>query len=80
MQLLKRNLVLVAVQKQIGGARGMAKESTEKLCNAVTLDVIRPLQALAAGIRSRTITALVKALEDVKAAGVDPAAAINLMD
>jgi hypothetical protein len=80
LQLLKRNLVLVTVQKQIGGARGMAKESTDKLCNAVTLCIIRPLQALAASIRARTVTALVKALEEVKVAGVNPAAAINLMD
>jgi hypothetical protein len=48
----------------------MAKVSTDKLCNAVTLDVMRPLQALDAGRLARTVTALVKALEEIRAAAL----------
>jgi hypothetical protein len=61
-------------------AEGMAEEATDKLGNAVTLDVMRPLQAFDAGGRARTVTALVKALAEAKAAGVDPAMALNLVD
>ena len=50
-------------------------------CHAVTLDVMRPLQALFdSGGRARTVTALVKALAEAKAAGVDPALALRLVD
>ena len=61
-------------------AEGMAEEATDKLGNAVTLDVMRPLQAFDSGGRARTVTALVKALAEAKAAGVDPAMALNLVD
>jgi len=61
-------------------AEGMAEEATDKLGNTVTLDVMRPLQAFDAGGRARTVTALVKALSEAKAAGVDPAAALHLVD
>jgi len=61
-------------------AEGMAEEATDKLGNTVTLDVMRPLQAFDAGGRARTVTALVKALAEAKAAGVDPAMALNLVD
>jgi hypothetical protein len=61
-------------------AEVMAEEATEKLGNAVTLDVMRPLQAFDSGGRARTVTALVKALAEAKAAGVDPAAALHLVD
>ena len=61
-------------------AEGMAEEATEKLGSAVTLDVMRPLQAFDAGGRARTVTALVKALAEAKTAGVDPAAALHLVD
>jgi hypothetical protein len=61
-------------------AEGMAEEATDKLGNTVTLDVMRPLQAFDAGGRARTVSALVKALAEAKAAGVDPAMALNLVD
>lgn len=61
-------------------AEGMAEEATDKLGSAVTLDVMRPLQAFDSGGRARTVTALVKALAEAKAAGVDPAMALNLVD
>jgi hypothetical protein len=44
------------------------------------MDVMRPLQAFDAGGRARTVTALVKALAEAKAAGVDPAMALHLVD
>jgi hypothetical protein len=58
----------------------MAEEATDKLGNLVTMDVMRPLQAFDAGGRTRTVTALVKALAEAKAAGVDPATALRLVD
>ena len=61
-------------------AEGMAEEATDKLGNTVTLDVMRPLQAFDAGGRARTVTALVKALAEAKAAGVEPARALHLVD
>lgn len=61
-------------------AEGMAEEATDKLGNTVTLDVMRPLQAFDAGGRARTVTALVKAMVEAKAAGVDPSMALNLVD
>lgn len=61
-------------------AEGMAEEATDKLGNTVTLDVMRPLQAFDAGGRARTVMALVKAMAEAKAAGVDPSTALNLVD
>lgn len=61
-------------------AEQMAEEASDKLGNTVTLDVMRPLQAWDSGGRARTVTALVKALAEAKAAGVDPAAALHLVD
>ena len=61
-------------------AEGMAEEATDKLGNTVTLDVMRPLQAFDSGGRARTVTALVKAMAEAKAAGVDPSMALNLVD
>ena len=45
----------------------------------VTLDVMRALQAFDSGGRART-GRLVKGLAEAKAAGVDPAAALHLVD
>jgi hypothetical protein len=61
-------------------AEGMAEEATDKLGNSVTLDVMRPLQAFDSGGRARTVTAMIKALAEAKAAGIDPAAALHLVD
>ena len=61
-------------------AEAMAEEATDKLGSAVTLDVMRPLQAFDSGGRARTVTALVKALAEAKEAGVDPAIALKLVD
>ena len=55
--------------------------STDKLGSAVTLDVMRPLQAFDAGGRARAITRLwVQTLAQAKEAGVDPSDALRLVD
>lgn len=61
-------------------AAAMAEEATEKLGTAVTLDVLRPLQAFDAGGRARALSAIVQALAQAKEAGVDPSPAFNLVD
>ncbi|MCB0636583.1 MAG: hypothetical protein KDC54_08185 [Lewinella sp.] len=61
-------------------AEAMAEEATGKLGSAVTLDVMRPLQAFDAGGRARAITAIVGALAQAKEAGVDPDTALKLVD
>ena len=61
-------------------AAGMAKEATEKLGTAVTLDTLRPLQAFDAGGRARAITAVIGALAQAKEAGIDPAKAMQMVD
>lgn len=52
----------------------IAQEATEKLGSAITMDVVRPLQAFDAGGRARAFAAMVKALAEAKAAGLDPQA------
>jgi len=58
----------------------IAEETSEKFGLAVTLDVMRPLQAFDAGGRARAITAIVGALAQAKEAGVDPSEAMKLVD
>ncbi|PRX37908.1 Phage portal protein BeeE [Meinhardsimonia xiamenensis] len=61
-------------------ATGIAEEATEKLGTAVTLDVMRPLQAFDAGGRARALNVIVGALAQAKEAGVDPTDALKLVD
>lgn len=61
-------------------AVGMAEEATAKLGGAVTLDVMRPLQAYDAGGRARALTAVVQAMAQANEAGVDPSLALKLVD
>ncbi|MEY8841068.1 hypothetical protein AB9K41_18730, partial [Cribrihabitans sp. XS_ASV171] len=61
-------------------AEAMAEEATDKLGSAVTLDVMRPLQAFDAGGRARAAATVVQALAMAKEAGVDPAMALKLVD
>lgn len=61
-------------------ATGIAEEATDKLGSAVTLDVMRPLQAFDAGGRARAVTAMVKALAEAKEAGIDPGPVFKLVD
>jgi hypothetical protein len=51
----------------------MAKEATAKLGGAVMVDVMRPLQAFDSGNRARSAGAIITALAEAKAAGLDPA-------
>ena len=55
-------------------ARLLAEEATAKLGSAITVDVIRPLQAYDAGGRARAMATIVDALGRAKEAGIDPAA------
>ena len=61
-------------------AEQMAEEVTDKLGSAITLDVMRPLQAFDAGGRARAAMGIVKALAEAKEAGVDPATALKMVD
>ncbi|MEM9899911.1 MAG: phage portal protein [Pseudomonadota bacterium] len=58
----------------------IAEEATAKLGSAVSLDVMRPLQAYDAGGRARAAATVVQALAMAKEAGVDPDAAMRLVD
>ena len=58
----------------------IGQEATEKLGQAVKLDVMRPLQAYDAGGRARALSAIVQTLAMAKEAGVDPAMALKLVD
>jgi hypothetical protein len=51
----------------------LAEEATAKLGTAVTIDVIRPLQALDAGGRARALATIVEAFGRAKELGLTPA-------
>jgi len=61
-------------------AVGIAGEASAKLGGAVTLDVMRPLQAFDAGGRARAVTATIKALAEAQEAGIDPGPILKLVD
>lgn len=61
-------------------AEGMAEEATDKLGSAITLDVMRPLQAFDIGGRARAAAGIVQALAQAKEAGVDPTIALKFVD
>lgn len=58
----------------------MAEECTAKLGGAVTLDVMRPLQAYDAGGRARALSAVVQTLALAMEAGVNADQAMKLVD
>lgn len=58
----------------------LAEEATAKLGTAVTIDTMRPLQAYDAGGRARALSAIIGALAEAKEAGIDPNAAMKLVD
>lgn len=60
-------------------AMQIAEEATAKLGAPVEIDVLRPLQAFDAGGRSRALTAIIGALAQAKAEGIDPEAAMRLV-
>lgn len=57
----------------------LAEESSAKLGAAVFVDVLRPLQAYDAGGRARAVSAMIKALAEAKAAGIDPGPVLKLV-
>lgn len=58
----------------------LAEEASDKLGGAVTIDVMRPLQAYDAGGRARALSAVIGAMAQAKESGVDPAQAMALVD
>jgi hypothetical protein len=54
-------------------AMTMAEELEAKLGGSVMIDVMRPLQAFDSGNRARSAGAIISALAEAKAAGLDPA-------
>lgn len=61
----------------------MAEECTTKFGGNVMIDVMRPLQAFDSGNRARSAGAIISALAEAKAAGLDPAqvdAALTLVN
>ncbi|QDY69322.1 phage portal protein [Qingshengfaniella alkalisoli] len=58
----------------------IAEELTEKLGTTVEIDTARPLQAFDAGGRARAAATIVQAMAMAKEAGVDPDAAMKLVD
>ena len=58
----------------------MAQEASDKLGTAVTIDVMRPLQAFDAGGRARAMSQIVEAMALAKEAGVDFTAAQELVN
>lgn len=61
-------------------AEMIAHEASDKLGGAVTLDVMRPLQAFDAGGRARAAMGIIQALAAAKEAGIDPELAMNFID
>lgn len=61
-------------------AQIMAQEASAKLGLPVKIDTMGPLQAYDAGARARAITAVIQALATAKESGVDPQAAMALLD
>ncbi len=58
----------------------IGEEASAKLDAAVSLDVMRPLQAFDAGGRARAAAQVIDALAAAKEAGVDSATAMKLVD
>ena len=61
-------------------AQLIAQEASAKLGARVTLDTLRTTQAYDAGGRARAFTALVQGMQQAQEAGIDPAAALNLVN
>jgi phage portal protein BeeE len=58
----------------------IAEEASEKLGGAVTIDVVRPLQAYDAGGKARAFSAMVGALIQAKEAALDVAPVLHRLD
>lgn len=58
----------------------IAEEATAKLGGAVSVDVVRPLQAYDAGGKARAFSAMVGAMAQAKEAGIDPGPILHMLD
>lgn len=58
----------------------LAEECSAKLGAKVQIDLMRPLQAFDTGGRARALGAIIAALAEAKAQGIDPAQALALVD
>lgn len=58
----------------------ISEEATAKLGGAVSIDCVRPLQAYDTGGKARAFSMLVGAMAEAKAAGVDPAPLLHMLD
>lgn len=58
----------------------LAEECSAKLGTAVQIDCMRPLQAFDTGGKARALGAIIKAMAEAKAEGIDPAQALALVD
>jgi phage portal protein BeeE len=58
----------------------IAAEAARKLGRMMAIDLVRPLQAFDQGGKARAVSALIRALAEAQAAGIDPAAALRLVD
>lgn len=61
-------------------AKLISEEASAKLGGAVQIDVVRPLQAYDAGGKARAFSAMVKAMAEAKAAGIDPGPVLHMLD
>lgn len=61
-------------------AKLISDEASTKLGGAVTIDVVRPLQAYDAGGKARAFSAMVGAMAEAKAAGIDPGPILYSLD
>lgn len=58
----------------------IAHEASQKLATTVTLNCLEPLQAFDLGQRTRSLAAIISALAEAKAAGIDPVKALDLVN
>ena len=58
----------------------MAEEATAKLGGPVTIDTMRNLQAYDVGGRARALKTIIDAMTLAKEAGLDPEAALHMVD
>lgn len=61
-------------------AKLISEEASAKLGGAVQIDVVRPLQAYDAGGKARAFGAMIKAMAEAKAAGIDPGPVLHMLD
>ena len=74
------------VQRHLAGwtlqpmAMLMADEASEKLGGKIEIDVMRPVQAYDVSGRARAMATLIQGLAQAKEAGIDPDAALRLVN